>query len=190
MVRFIIDRYILGLWVNAEFTFQYGQIYYVGNFCMYSEKIQIYIPIWLDLLFITSPGINSIEYIFTFQYGQIYYLCCQFSSFYDFPIYIPIWLDLLYFLLLLSFLMLVHLHSNMVRFIIRIEAEIKYWHKYLHSNMVRFIMFNISSLSRASNSFTFQYGQIYYDRACVRVSRVRAFTFQYGQIYYDYIPWY
>ena len=73
--------------------------------------------------------------------------------------------------------------------------------------MVRFIIFNINSFSFASNSFTFQYGQIYYElilnrqfnnelilhsnmvRFIIKYEYVRngvkyGFTFQYGQIYY------
>ena len=33
-----------------EFTFQYGQIYYVDNTVERSQFLIIYIPIWLDLL--------------------------------------------------------------------------------------------------------------------------------------------
>ena len=73
--------------------------------------------------------------------------------------------------------------------------------------MVRFIMFNISSFSLVSISFTFQYGQIYYPSFAkppapfyeiyipiwldlllnVRLhllKNLQKFTFQYGQIYY------
>ncbi len=100
-------------------------------------------------------------------------------------IYIPIWLDLLCLLLIGLLLSNCHLHSNMVRFIIKMET-IKYrenatiyipiWLDLLliilsscstlqldlHSNMVRFIMFTLNRSSPFQLPFTFQYGQIYY----------------------------
>ena len=162
MVRFIIIVKPLSSYSAYKFTFQYGQIYYHHSVFYFVFKVFIYIPIWLDLLcflpllsFLPLAHLHSnmvrfiIEVIataetelakFTFQYGQIYYLCCQFSSLYNFPIYIPIWLDLL----------------------LQVECLNDSKLENLHSNMVRFIMFNINSFSLASNSFTFQYGQIYY----------------------------
>ena len=100
-------------------------------------------------------------------------------------IYIPIWLDLLLLVQHFFFLARYHLHSNMVRFIITLSLLLVY----------------------SSNTFTFQYGQIYYFR-CNYVHYISCeiyipiwldllcivkpllsyseykFTFQYGQIYY------
>ena len=56
--------------------------------------------------------------VFTFQYGQIYYKDKPKTKIdYDL-IYIPIWLDLLYDIYIKSQILLIYLHSNMVRFII------------------------------------------------------------------------
>ena len=61
MVRFIMitltdDNYYL-----KKFTFQYGQIYYSLEYLKYDEMKKIYIPIWLDLLylldFLKSPRV-------------------------------------------------------------------------------------------------------------------------------------
>ena len=119
MVRFIIHLFPSPLLHFTKFTFQYGQIYYLNEFVRRWEQTK-----------------------FTFQYGQIYYPSDISKTMPGTLIYIPIWLDLLFIILILVLLPTCYLHSNMVRFIIRIEAEIKYWHK----------------------SFTFQYGQIYYNR--------------------------
>ena len=77
------------------FTFHYGQIYYPSSRSVVSRQPSIYIPLWLDLLYISyiSLATNSLnlhstmvrfiiwkklyttskEIIFTFHYGQIYY---------------------------------------------------------------------------------------------------------------------
>ena len=100
-----------------------------------------------------------------------------------------------------------HLHSNMVRFIIHRAKYYNILYRYLHSNMVRFIitlsLFDVYS----SNTFTFQYGQIYYTNTSIyktkqhiiyipiwldllyqqtyqKQCQAHSFTFQYGQIYY------
>ena len=99
------------------FTFQYGQIYYASERIYIIIAIKIYIPIWLDLLYIpnrkNSDEINNLHsnmvrfiidgadagtltsFQFTFQYGQIYYVMINYDTYYDNYIYIPIWLDLL-----------------------------------------------------------------------------------------------
>ena len=102
----------------------------------------IYIPIWLDLLLSSLHVKKSLFMIFTFQYGQIYYsvFIVKFISVKN--IYIPIWLDLL----LLHRLALVLLNTH------------------LHSNMVRFIIKRIGTNSSNTQKFTFQYGQIYYKK--------------------------
>ena len=90
---------------------------------------------------ITNISISKLKMSpFTFQYGQIYYILQRRRLFSNMFIYIPIWLDLLSNRLLQASIRLYHLHSNMVRFIIKErEEEIK-----------------------AKAKFTFQYGQIYY----------------------------
>ena len=122
---------------------------------------------------------------FTFQYGQIYYRFLSVFYFVKYQIYIPIWLDLLCILGILFLLMLLHLHSNMVRFIMK-QSELHvrqnsrftfqygqiYYYSlsllthileiYLHSNMVRFIISCYGVNSMYCLQFTFQYGQIYY----------------------------
>ena len=94
MVRFIIANNQETDNVVVEFTFQYGQIYYDEMDDIERYSINIYIPIWLDLLsslpkpvlgepldlhsnmvrFII-PSNEALQYpvpLFTFQYGQIY----------------------------------------------------------------------------------------------------------------------
>ena len=56
---------------------------------------QIYIPIWLDLLFDGFMTPQEIVERFTFQYGQIYYTNIFIERYLKAKIYIPIWLDLL-----------------------------------------------------------------------------------------------
>ena len=104
------------------------------------RKQTIYIPIWLDLLyllrilinhFIPNLHSNMVRFIiftrrssspfqlpFTFQYGQIYYFNFLFYS----------------------------------------MSTIEY----LHSNMVRFIIGSDWDNKKSKEEFTFQYGQIYY----------------------------
>ena len=77
---------------------------------------------------------------FTFQYGQIYYTTDKEPEETLNFIYIPIWLDLLYIFGMENRNLNTNLHSNMVRFIIKINV----WEQYKRSE------------------FTFQYGQIYY----------------------------
>ena len=95
MVRFIMTTANNNPATNYKFTFQYGQIYYSLRRSGQRYDDEIYIPIWLDLLYesderrarrlydlhsnmvrfiiqpneLTETGIR----IFTFQYGQIYY---------------------------------------------------------------------------------------------------------------------
>ena len=78
---------------------------------------------------------------FTFQYGQIYYDVYKARDNLRKPIYIPIWLDLLYNWTEARFFSIEDLHSNMVRFIIA---------KQIADTTKRY-------------TFTFQYGQIYYE---------------------------
>ena len=95
MVRFIIcgnDRAVCGYF---EFTFQYGQIYYINDSYYKFSIVIIYIPIWLDLLYTVCPSLSYSAFIFTFQYGQIYYVDKSACGMGKVNIYIPIWLDLL-----------------------------------------------------------------------------------------------
>ena len=142
MVRFIIQKFGLNIWDKPKFTFQYGQIYYVEIPRVFFLLIVIYIPIWLDLLYIKCKIIlrpfpnlhsNMVRFIiqiqkfmellmraFTFQYGQIYYLQGNNGVSAVFLIYIPIWLDLLFNNTIADEEKKNDLHSNMVRFIIQI----------------------------------------------------------------------
>ena len=118
MVRFIIAYGVRGLSQLSAFTFQYGQIYYAKIYKSKELGYRIYIPIWLDLLSSKLINIKYIQEIFTFQYGQIYYLQQQ---------------------------------------------QIYKLHKFhLHSNMVRFIIRQKGTSPSVPLTFTFQYGQIYY----------------------------
>ena len=51
MVRFIIRMIEDGWAEDEQFTFQYGQIYYCNDKIGCRKTYEIYIPIWLDLLF-------------------------------------------------------------------------------------------------------------------------------------------
>ena len=95
MVRFIINLWYGTITQQTVFTFQYGQIYYVRTASLYVNFLDIYIPIWLDLLLrgssvkyaycddlhsnmvrfiiLTLNLLNDGFIVFTFQYGQIYY---------------------------------------------------------------------------------------------------------------------
>ena len=122
---------------------------------------------------------------FTFQYGQIYYNETLCRIFFETFIYIPIWLDLLS----------------------KIYSNVNFDYIHLHSNMVRFIIEDINQVGQEIEAFTFQYGQIYYVVLLyimppispnLHSNMVRfiihtkpfykcdeyLFTFQYGQIYY------
>ena len=52
MVRFIMRLSSLLFYNRNIFTFQYGQIYYFVYFYFSIDCVKIYIPIWLDLLFL------------------------------------------------------------------------------------------------------------------------------------------
>ena len=52
MVRFIITEKADYMRLQEEFTFQYGQIYYRSMFASFNTSNWIYIPIWLDLLYL------------------------------------------------------------------------------------------------------------------------------------------
>ena len=80
----------------------------------------IYIPIWLDLLFVTTVAYassnanlhsNMVRFIIVSRYT---------IAFINKMIYIPIWLDLLFAIAFPIFSLFLNLHSNMVRFIINI----------------------------------------------------------------------
>ena len=87
-----------------------------------SNSYNIYIPIWLDLLFKTNNNqkhrrknlhSNMVRFIIGRDKTSIKQVV---------RIYIPIWLDLLSASILLSQLTEMYLHSNMVRFIIQVQA--------------------------------------------------------------------
>ena len=96
MVRFIIITTPQESNDNSQFTFQYGQIYYEIEAKEKELMLNIYIPIWLDLLYTVCPFSSQLASIFTFQYGQIYYKRFRTTIQKRTLIYIPIWLDLLY----------------------------------------------------------------------------------------------
>ena len=98
-------------------------------------QINIYIPLWLDLLFFL-------------QFHNRYFSC----------IYIPLWLDLLFGGFLVAIGALNHLHSTMVRFIINVEGENEVELFYLHSTMVRFIIDAEDEQNQVIVKFTFHYG--------------------------------
>ena len=95
MVRFIIQCYSKKSGRLRRFTFQYGQIYYT---MLLKEKWQtqkIYIPIWLDLLFLLRKKKRPPKlYLHSNMVRFIIILLTTLSSLLTI-IYIPIWLDLL-----------------------------------------------------------------------------------------------
>ena len=56
MVRFIIGLHESFISLKTKFTFQYGQIYYNGATMTAKQDEAIYIPIWLDLLFMPATS--------------------------------------------------------------------------------------------------------------------------------------
>ena len=96
----------------------------------------IYIPIWLDLLYLCKHYLFArMKYLHSnmVRFIIISYLS---TSCFIIHIYIPIWLDLL---------------------LIDNRGPIKN-NFYLHSNMVRFIMIEQRQIEVLRNIFTFQYG--------------------------------
>ena len=95
MVRFIMTYLKPSSDIKNPFTFHYGQIYYRICFKRVCFNLKIYIPLWLDLLYLFQTFITSsiknlhstmVRFImaykvamllcyslFTFHYGQIYY---------------------------------------------------------------------------------------------------------------------
>ena len=100
-----------------------------------STFIFIYIPLWLDLLFICS---------FLFSIKSL--------------IYIPLWLDLLFDKKTTTFIFPNDLHSTMVRFIIVAKLKSLTINEDLHSTMVRFIILLTSLINLVDKLFTFHYG--------------------------------
>ena len=140
MVRFIMLNPACCKFCQNEFTFHYGQIYYANFRNSYGSAYQIYIPLWLDLLFVSAIGVKIYDYLFTFHYGQIYYIIVIYMNYSKREIYIPLWLDLLQ-------IYLIDVANN---------------DKDLHSTMVRFIIEDFIAFQKSKNLFTFHYGQIYY----------------------------
>ena len=123
----------------------------------------IYIPIWLDLLFPILNHLGMQPITFTFQYGQIYYASMEFYLKEQSKIYIPIWLDLLSFGSSMDFMSQRNLHSNMVRFIMRIRSRNGIKHTDIYIPIWLDLLFVIPlSFDVGFLLFTFQYGQIYY----------------------------
>ena len=168
-----------------QFTFQYGQIYYIDISNLLDNANTIYIPIWLDLLFYcciySSQHFcylhsNMVRFIigdtdhltmrrkkFTFQYGQIYYARRSTATIIDGTIYIPIWLDLLCLLFSFEFhLILLFTFQYGQIYYYQIQEQLRALLIHLHSNMVRFIIRKDDKFKDAWEEFTFQYGQIYY----------------------------
>ena len=139
MVRFIINLTCDEIEMMKRFTFHYGQIYYHKLIVRFLHIANIYIPLWLDLLYMrdnlrTFLTINlhstMVRFIivyydnfktymlrFTFHYGQIYYSVEDTRRRQSYEIYIPLWLDLLSIQTAQDLLARKNLHSTMVRFI-------------------------------------------------------------------------
>ena len=147
MVRFIILSETLDADSLRKFTFHYGQIYYAIQFERFYYKIAIYIPIWLDLLWLKASATPQVpedlhstmvrfiirwrksyrysHHLFTFHYGQIYYFDFRLLYGKRELIYIPLWLDLLSTCAHDDKRVAVNLHSTMVRFIMKLIIKIK-----------------------------------------------------------------
>ena len=148
MVRFIMEHRKLTKGEIMKFTFQYGQIYYKIQKKLDCLKIQIYIPIWLDLLLNTCAlesmaqnNLHSNMVRFIIRHGRR-------RRNIRIRIYIPIWLDLLY------------IHAFFVP--TRLLIYIPIWLDLLYLLEALILKFFIR--------FTFQYGQIYYQTRQYRYS--------------------
>ena len=74
MVRFIMI-YLIDVANNGKaFTFHYGQIYYYNKRIIVFIFKAIYIPLWLDLLFIEQYNKLHVKVLFPFHYGSLYYI--------------------------------------------------------------------------------------------------------------------
>ena len=140
MVRFIIflnrSMIIVIILIYIPIWLDLLWIYNIYN----QEKNRIYIPIWLDLLLSTTlPSAFSVHNLHSNMVRFIIILF-NFYKLIIISIYIPIWLDLLYIISGSYYDFKKDLHSNMVRFIIDKQFEFIIIHFYLHSNMVRFII--------------------------------------------------
>ena len=140
MVRFIMIELIAYANNIFQFTFQYGQIYYLSN-CQLFLVVYLYLHsnmvrfIIFFILYITNQKIK-----FTFQYGQIYYKSIHNLIFLEYRIYIPIWLDLLF-------------EKNI--------ANDKHFREFTFQ-YGQIYYFICKYTSKTKPIFTFQYGQIYY----------------------------
>ena len=172
MVRFIILFLTCAVDVQKKFTFQYGQIYYTKNKRKISTATRIYIPIWLDLLFVRgiapTPSLfdlhsNMVRFIikassplsssmtrFTFQYGQIYYLLGT-SIFFLFRAFTFQYGQIYYFYF-------INIFPNRQVIYIPIWLDLL-----LRRNAIAM---------RWQDKFTFQYGQIYYKEGKYGNSRI------------------
>ena len=73
MVRFIIELDGMPDKIGKEFTFQYGQIYYLQKKLTNSSKpYHLHSNMVRFIIWSIRPGVPNFER-FTFQYGQIYY---------------------------------------------------------------------------------------------------------------------
>ena len=54
MVRFIMRKLKMSRGYKKQFTFQYGQIYYSKSGKTTILRLIVYIPIWLDLLYLAQ----------------------------------------------------------------------------------------------------------------------------------------
>ena len=163
MVRFIIIIHSFDTLITSPFTFQYGQIYYVDYILYVGMSVYHLHSNMVRFIILLLSRTRTYLYRFRFQYGQIYYRRTTSIRSHNNRIYIPIWLDLLLEGITSPQELLENLHSNMVRFIIRLKFRlilkpnsiyIPIWLdllfifmlnevppiRYLHSNMVRFIM--------------------------------------------------
>ena len=97
MVRFIISKASQKAAEGTKFTFQYGQIYYQGEFDKDKLKVVNLHSNMVRFIILTEAYKMLSLSVFTFQYGQIYYYRRFYKKSYVKRIYIPIWLDLLSF---------------------------------------------------------------------------------------------
>ena len=96
MVRFIIGRNNITSGTSREFTFQYGQIYYVDYILYVGMSVYHLHSNMVRFIILLLSRTRTYLYRFTFQYGQIYYLGQNSFQVQLYRIYIPIWLDLLF----------------------------------------------------------------------------------------------
>ena len=187
MVRFIINKRNIQGNQTGQFTFQYGQIYYLLQFFK-SRLLVVYLHSNMVRFIILKPKSPvRLRHTFTFQYGQIYYLYFSLLSISLIAIYIPIWLDLLSTMNMGDLVPISIYIPIWLDLLQKVKKQIKLCILNLHSNMVRFI---IKSQMIVQKDVNLIYIPIWLDLLLMNLTtkktKKKEFTFQYGQIYYDY----